>query len=177
MERVNAISLPNKRYRASNKSSSIKVQSVLAPTLHPPVASVPLSTSEPISTTAANSETPLKLVIKTPVNQNSASIAHAPRTQQQLTFTNSDSATTFSSIPNNLFPFPFVEQIAKDILESIIKNSHYKSSLEALIRKNILFKYKPHIIKTIQMMLANTRSRSYISLDEIVVACLHNLGF
>ena len=177
MEQMNAPKLPNKRYRASKDSSSNNVQSVLAPTLPPPVVSLSASTSELISTAAVNAETPLKLVIKTPVYTNSSSVSHAPITQNQVTVSNSDFATAYSSLGNDLFPFPSVEQIATDIIESIIKNSHYKSSLEALIRKNLLLKYKPHIIKRIQSMLANTRNRSYFTLDKIVLACLHNLGF
>ena len=116
-----------------------KVQSVFAPTLPLAVVSLPLSTSEPISTTVVNAETPLKLVSNTPVYQNS-SVSHAPRTQNQVTLPNSGSASTSSSLANGLFSFPTVDQIAKDIIESIIKYSHYKSTLEALIRKNSLLK-------------------------------------
>ena len=147
LERLTAPRLPNKRYRTSKESSSNKVHSVLAPTLSPPVVSVPLSTSGPVSTTAVNAETPLKLVIKTPVYKTSPSVSDAHCTQNQLTLSNSDSATTYSFLANDLFPFPSDEQIATDIIESIIKTSHYKSSLEALIRKHILLKYKFHIIK------------------------------
>ena len=111
----------------------------MAPTIPQPVVSLSALTSEPISTSFVNAETPLKLVIKNPVYQNSPA-SHAPRTQNQIIVSNSDSATTSSSFANDLFPFPSVEQIATDIIESIIKNSHCKTSLELLIRKNILLK-------------------------------------
>ena len=147
MERLNAPIVPNKQLQTLKESSSNKEQSVLGPTIPQPVMSLPASTSEPICTTAVNAEMPVKLVSKTPVQSNFPSASQAPRTQNKLTVSNSDSSTTYSSCANDLFPFPFVEQIATDIIESIIKNAHYKSSFESLIRKNILFKYKPHIIK------------------------------
>ena len=76
-----------------------------------------------------------------------------------------------------IFPFPLSEQIASDVIESIIQNFHCKTSLETFIRKNNLLKFKPHIIKKIQLMLANTPSRTYRTLDEIVISCLRELGF
>ena len=102
---------------------------------------------------------------------------HAPRIQNYFTLSNSYLATSYSSLANDLFTFSFVERIASDIIESFIKHSQYKLSIEALIRKNNLFKYKPYIIKKIQSMLANKRNRSYFTLDKIVIACLHDLGF
>ena len=124
IKRLNARRLknkPNNRYRASKKSSSNKVASVLAPTLPLPVVSVPLSSSKHISTTAANAETLLEIVIKTAVYQNSPSVLHAPRIQNHLTVSNSYSATKYSSLPNGLFPFPSFMKIVSDIIESIIK--------------------------------------------------------
>ena len=72
------------------------MQSVVAPTISQPVVSLPALTSEPISKFVVNAETPLKLVIKTPVYQNSTAL-HAPRTLNQLTVSNSDFSTTYSS--------------------------------------------------------------------------------
>ena len=89
---------------------------MLAPIIPQPVVSLPASTSEPISTAAVNAETPFKLVIKTPVYTNAPSASYAPRTQNKLTVLNFDSSTSYSSLSNDLFPFPTVEQIATDII-------------------------------------------------------------
>ena len=76
-----------------------------------------------------------------------------------------------------IFPFVLAEQFASDVIENIIPNFHCKTSLETFIRKNNLLKFRPHIIKKRQFMLANTPSRTYRTLDEMVIATLRELGF
>ena len=141
------------------------------------MVSVPLSNSKPISPTAVKAETPLKLVIKTPVYKNYPSVLHAPCTQNQLTFSNFDSATTYSSFANDLVTFSSDEQIEANIIESIetilIKSLHLRLSFVKIFFLNT----NPTLSKQIQSMFANTRCRSYVTLNKIVLTCLHDLGF
>ena len=174
--RVNAPRLPNGRYRPAKESASKPIQSVLAPNLSPRPKTLLKTNKEnsPRKPEAAVENAPVKLVIKTPVYPNLSTSTHSSRIQPPHIITNPTASTMYSS---SIFPFPSAEQIASDVIQSIILNFNCKSALETMIRKNNLIKFKPHIIKKVQSMLANTQSPTYRTLDEIVIACLRELGF
>ena len=176
--RVNAQKLQNGRNRQAKESLSKPIQSVLAPSIPPPPKSHLLGTNElllqPALKTTVENTLPIQQVIKTPVYQNLNASSHTFRTHQPHTHTINLSMN--SGFATFIFPFPLAEQIASDVIKSIIQNFHCKTSLETFIRKINLLKFRPHIIKQIQLMLANTPSRIYRTLDEIVIACLQEFG-
>ena len=75
------------------------------------------------------------------------------------------------------FPLPTAEQIATDIINHIHSASTYNSTLESVVRRNVLLSFKRPLIEKIRSHLASAPVRSYKALDDIVVQCLRDLGF
>ena len=139
--------LTNGRYRSANKSASKPSQSVLAPNFLQR-SKTQLETNKensPPKPEAAVENAPVKLVIKTPVYPNLSTSTHFSRIQPTNVTTYSSASTTYSS---SIFPFPSAEQIASDVIQSIILHFNCKSALETMIRKNNLLKFKSHIKKS-----------------------------
>ena len=122
-------------------------QSVLALSLPPPTKSHPLGTNKqllpPVIKTTVENTSLLQQVIKTPVYQNLAAFSHTSCTQQPHTQTSNSSM--YSASATILFPFPIPEEIASDVIESIIQNFNCKPLLKLLFVK-IIFSNSGHTL-------------------------------
>ena len=107
----------------------------------------PLGTNEqllpPVIKTTVENTSLLQQVIKTPVYQNLAAFSHTSCTQQPHTQTSYSSM--YSASATILFPFPIPEEIASDVIESIIQNFNCKPLLKLLFVK-IIFSNSGHTL-------------------------------